>query len=203
VVAVFTGLVEDIGTVERIDATEDGARLEIATKLAGQLSAGDSVAVNGACLTTADVDGGRFAADVMNQTLERTSLGPLEPGERVNVELPLRFGDRLGGHLVQGHVDGTGDVARVSDDGFARRLTIEAPEELRRFVVERGSVSVDGVSLTVAAVTERGFEVVLIPETLERTTLGDASEGTRVNLELDVIARYVDRLLGFTEKGSE
>jgi riboflavin synthase len=203
VVAVFTGLVEDIGTVERIDATEDGARLEIATKLAGQLSAGDSVAVNGACLTTADVDGGRFAADVMNQTLERTSLGPLEPGERVNVELPLRFGDRLGGHLVQGHVDGTGDVARVSDDGFARRLTIEAPEELRRFVVERGSVSVDGVSLTVAAVTERGFEVVLIPKTLERTTLGDASEGTRVNLELDVIARYVDRLLGFTEKGSE
>jgi riboflavin synthase len=203
VVAVFTGLVEDIGTVERIDATEDGARLEIATKLAGQLSAGDSVAVNGACLTTADVDGGRFAADVMNQTLERTSLGPLEPGERVNVELPLRLGDRLGGHLVQGHVDGTGDVARVSDDGFARRLTIEAPEELRRFVVERGSVSVDGVSLTVAAVTERGFEVVLIPETLERTTLGDASEGTRVNLELDVIARYVDRLLGFTEKGSE
>jgi riboflavin synthase len=203
VVAVFTGLVEDIGTVERIDATEDGARLEIATKLAGELSAGDSVAVNGACLTAADVDGGRFAADVMNQTLERTSLGPLEPGERVNVELPLRLGDRLGGHLVQGHVDGTGDVARVSDDGFARRLTIEAPEELRRFVVERGSVSVDGVSLTVAAVTERGFDVALIPETLERTTLGDASEGTRVNLELDVIARYVDRLLGFTEKGSE
>lgn len=199
----FTGLVEDIGTVERIDATEDGARLEIATKLAGELSAGDSVAVNGACLTAADVDGGRFAADVMNQTLERTSLGPLEPGERVNVELPLRLGDRLGGHLVQGHVDGTGDVARVSDDGFARRLTIEAPEELRRFVVERGSVSVDGVSLTVAAVTERGFDVALIPETLERTTLGDASEGTRVNLELDVIARYVDRLLGFTEKGSE
>jgi riboflavin synthase len=203
VVAVFTGLVEDIGTVERIDATEDGARLEIATKLAGELSAGDSVAVNGACLTAADVDGGRFAADVMNQTLERTSLGPLEPGERVNVELPLRLGDRLGGHLVQGHVDGTGDVARVSDDGFARRLRIEAPEELRRFVVERGSVSVDGVSLTVAAVTERGFDVALIPETLERTTLGDASEGTRVNLELDVIARYVDRLLGFTEKGSE
>jgi riboflavin synthase len=203
VVAVFTGLVEDIGTVERIDATEDGARLEIATKLAGELSAGDSVAVNGACLTAADVDGGRFAADVMNQTLECTSLGPLEPGERVNVELPLRLGDRLGGHLVQGHVDGTGDVARVSDDGFARRLTIEAPEELRRFVVERGSVSVDGVSLTVAAVTERGFDVALIPETLERTTLGDASEGTRVNLELDVIARYVDRLLGFTEKGSE
>lgn len=199
----FTGLVEDIGTVERIDATEDGARLEIATKLAGELSAGDSVAVNGACLTAADVDGGRFAADVMNQTLERTSLGPLEPGERVNVELPLRLGDRLGGHLVQGHVDGTGDVARVSDDGFARRLRIEAPEELRRFVVERGSVSVDGVSLTVAAVTERGFDVALIPETLERTTLGDASEGTRVNLELDVIARYVDRLLGFTEKGSE
>jgi riboflavin synthase len=139
----------------------------------------------------------------MNQTLERTSLGPLEPGDHVNLELPLRLGDRLGGHMVQGHVDGTGEVAGVRDDGFARRLEIAAPDELRRYVVEHGSVAVDGVSLTVAALDDGGFEVSLIPETLERTTLGAASEGTVVNLELDVIARYVDRLLGFRRKGSE
>jgi riboflavin synthase len=199
----FTGLIADIGTVEEVEAGSDGARLWIRTTLAGELAPGDSVAVNGACLTAADVDDDRFGADVMNQTLERTSLGSLEPDERVNLELPLRLSDRLGGHLVQGHVDRTGEVAGVGEDGFARRLTIEAPVELRRFVVEHGSVAVDGVSLTVAAVTERGFDVALIPETLERTTLGDATEGTRVNLELDVIARYVDRLLGFREKGRE
>jgi riboflavin synthase len=199
----FTGLIADIGTVEEIESGPEGTRLEIRTTLAGELSPGDSVAVNGACLTAADVDGDRFGADVMNQTLERTSLGPLEPGERVNLELPLRLSDRLGGHLVQGHVDGTGEVAGLREDGFARRLTIDVPGELRRFVVERGSVAVDGVSLTVAAVTEQGFEVALIPETLERTTLGDAAQGTRVNLELDVIARYVERLLGFREEGSE
>jgi riboflavin synthase len=193
----FTGLIADIGTVEEVESGADGARLRIRTALAGELSPGDSVAVNGACLTAADVDGDRFGADVMNQTLERTSLGPLKPGTRVNLELALRLSDRLGGHLVQGHVDGTGEVASVTDDGFARRITIEASDELRRFVVERGSVAVDGVSLTVAALTDIGFEVALIPETLERTTLGDASEGTRVNLELDVVARYVDRLLGF------
>jgi riboflavin synthase len=199
----FTGLIADIGTVEEIESGPEGTRLEIRTTLAGELSPGDSVAVNGACLTAADVDGDRIGADVMNQTLERTSLGPLEPGERVNLELPLRLSDRLGGHLVQGHVDGTGEVAGLREDGFARRLTIDVPGELRRFVVERGSVAVDGVSLTVAAVTEQGFEVALIPETLERTTLGDAAQGTRVNLELDVIARYVERLLGFREEGSE
>ncbi|HSJ17502.1 MAG TPA: riboflavin synthase [Solirubrobacterales bacterium] len=199
----FTGLIADIGTVEEIESGPEGTRLEIRTTLAGELSPGDSIAVNGACLTAADVDGDRFGADVMNQTLERTSLGPLEPGERVNLELPLRLSDRLGGHLVQGHVDGTGEVAGLREDGFARRLTIDVPGELRRFVVERGSVAVDGVSLTVAAVTEQGFEVALIPETLERTTLGDAAQGTRVSLELDVIARYVERLLGFREEGSE
>jgi riboflavin synthase len=199
----FTGLVADIGTVEEVESGAEGARLRIRTALAGELSPGDSIAVNGACLTAADTNGDRFGADVMNQTLERTSLGPVRPGARVNLELPLRLSDRLGGHLVQGHVDGTGEVTSTGDDGFARRLTIEVPDELRRFVVERGSVAVDGVSLTVAGLTERGFEVALIPETLERTTLGDAAEGTRVNLELDVIARYVDRLLGFKEEGTE
>jgi riboflavin synthase len=191
----FTGLVADVGTVERIDSGSEGARLRITTSLASELSEGDSVAVNGACLTAAIVDAHGFEADVMNQTLERTSLGPLEAGGRVNLELPLRASDRLGGHLVQGHVDGTGTVEGVTVDGFARRLTLTTPPELRRYVVERGSVAVDGVSLTVAALTDNGFEVSLIPETLERSTLGDAAPGTTVNLELDVVARYVERLL--------
>ncbi len=197
----FTGLIADKGTVEHVEAGSDGARLRVRTGLAGELEAGDSIAVNGACLTAAAVAGDAFEADVMNQTLEQTSLGPLQPGERVNLELPLRAEDRIGGHLVQGHVDGTGEVARVSEDGFARRVAIDVPEDLRRYVVEHGSVAVDGVSLTVATLSDSGFEVALIPETLERTTLGEASEGTRVNLELDVIARYVERLLsGFNGK---
>jgi riboflavin synthase len=191
----FTGLVSDIGTVERVDAGSDGGRLRIRTVLASELAEGDSVAVNGACLTAAAVYDDGFEADVMNQTLERTSLGPLGPGGRVNLELPLRASDRLGGHLVQGHVDATGEVVAAAEDGFARRLTVAVPAELHRYLVERGSVAVDGVSLTIAALTGDGFEVSLIPETLERTTLGDASPGTRVNLELDVVARYVERLV--------
>lgn len=199
----FTGLIADVGTAEQVDGGPDGARLRIRTAIAAELSEGDSVAINGACLTAANVDGDGFEADVMNQTLERTSLGSLRAGDRVNVELALRLADRLGGHMVQGHVDGTARVAASSEDGFARRLAIEAPEELRRFVVERGSVAVEGVSLTVAAVTADGFEVSLIPETLERTTLGELTEGRTVNVELDVVARYVERLLGFRERGSE
>jgi len=199
----FTGLIADIGTAERVDAGADGARVRIRTALAGELSEGDSVAVNGACLTAARLDGDAFEADVMNQTLERTSLGRLGPGDRVNLELPLRLSDRLGGHMVQGHVDGIGEVGEVIEDGFARRLVIEAPDELGRLVVERGSVAVEGVSFTVAAVTDDGFEVALIPETLERTTLGEAAEGTKVNVELDVVARYVERLVsGFEGKGT-
>jgi riboflavin synthase len=200
---VFTGLIADVGTVERLEGGSEGARLRVRTALAEELAAGDSIAVNGACLTAAAVEGGCFEADVMNQTLERTSLGPLGRGDRVNLELPLRVGDRLGGHLVQGHVDGTGEVAAVEQDGLARRMTVGAPGELLGFLVERGSVTVDGVSLTVASLTQSGFEVSLVPETLERTTLGDAARGRVVNLELDVVARYVERLLsGFGEKGN-
>ncbi len=141
----------------------------------------------------------------MNRTLAATSLGELQPGNRVNLELAMRAGDRLGGHLVQGHVDGTGRVARISEDGIARRLEIEAPEDLRRFIVERGSVTVDGVSLTVAAIGDGGFEISLIPETLERTTLGEVGEGASVNLEVDVIARYVEQLVSRfdTERSQE
>jgi riboflavin synthase len=190
----FTGLVADLGTVESLERGDEGARLRIRTELAGELAEGDSVAVNGACLTATAIGDGAFEADVMNQTLSLTSLGPLEPGDAVNLELALRASDRLGGHVVQGHVDGTGTVAAVRDDGFARRLEVQLPAELRRYVVERGSVAVDGVSLTVAGVTETGFEVSLIPETLERTSLGTAEPGRVVNIEVDVVARYVERL---------
>lgn len=191
----FTGLVADIGTLEGVDRNADGARLRVATTLAGEIEAGDSVAVNGVCLTAASVDAGAFEADVMNQTLAVTSLGPLEPGARVNLELALRPSDRLGGHLVQGHVDGVGTVTRVRADGVARRVEIELSPELRPYVVKRGSIAVDGVSLTVATLTDRGFDVSLIPETLERTTLGELEEGGVVNLEVDPISRYVERLL--------
>jgi riboflavin synthase len=198
----FTGLIADIGSVERVETVAEGSRLRVRTRLAPELAAGDSVAVNGACLTAVSVDDGAFEAEVMNQTLRRTSLGPLEAGAVVNLELALRAGDRLGGHLVQGHVDGTGRVARVSDDGIARRLEIEVPAELRRYIVERGSVTVDGVSLTVAALTDTGFEVSLVPETLERTTLGEVAIDRVVNLEVDVLARYVESLMSrFEEKG--
>jgi riboflavin synthase len=199
----FTGIVTDVGTVERIDTGDDGARLRIRTTLAEELAAGDSVSVNGACLTAARVDVHGFEADVVNQTLELTSLGPLAGGDRVNLELPMRLSDRLGGHLVQGHVDGTGEIVGAARDGFGRRLRIRVPDELRRYLVERGSVTVDGVSLTIAALTDGGFEVALVPETIRRTTLGEAEQGSRVNLELDVVARYVERLMsGLGGKGS-
>jgi riboflavin synthase len=178
-----------------MDARDAGARLRVRTALAGEIAEGDSVAVSGACLTAAAVDGRSFDADVMNQTLDHTSLGNLGAGSRVNLELALRPSDRMGGHMVQGHVDATGTVAGAEVDGIARRLTVEVPPELRRYVVERGSVALDGVSLTVAGLTETGFEVSLIPETLERTTLGEAEPGDVVNLEMDVLARYAERLM--------
>jgi riboflavin synthase len=190
----FTGLVIDTGTIERVERNGDGARLHIATVLAPEISPGDSVAVNGVCLTAVAIADASFSADVMNETLARTSIGA--EGAAVNLELPLRASDRLGGHVVQGHVDGTGRVAAIEEDGFARRVRVEPEDEgLLRYVVEKGSIAVDGVSLTVTALDERGFEVSLIPETLERTTLGAAATGTLVNLEVDVLAKYVERLL--------
>jgi riboflavin synthase len=191
----FTGIVREIGTVEEVERSERGASLRIRARLAAELAAGDSVSVSGACLTVASMSDGVFAADVMNQTLALTTLGRLEAGGSVNLEPPLRAGDPLGGHLVQGHVDGTGEVRAVGEDGFARRLVLRPPSQLDRFIVERGSVTIDGVSLTVAALAEDGFEVSLIPETLERTTLGELAEGSRVNIEVDVIARYAERLM--------
>ena len=190
----FTGLVAGTGAVEWLDRDGDGVRLRVRTELAGELAPGDSIAVNGVCLTALDPDGQGFSADVMEETLRRSSLGPLAKGDEVNLELPLRAGDRLGGHMVQGHVDGTGSVEAVSDDGFARVVRIGAPPALLRYVVDKGSIAVDGVSLTVSAVDGDGFEVSLIPETLERTTLGAAEPGRVVNLEVDVLAKYVEKL---------
>ena len=191
----FTGLVAETGTVTRVDPDGDGARIEVATALAAELAEGDSVAVNGVCLTAVSTNGGSFRADVMAETLRRSSLGPLGEGDSVNLELPLRAADRLGGHVVQGHVDGVGTVGDVVEDGFARVVTIEAPPELLRYVVEKGSIAVDGVSLTVTTVTSGTFSVSLFPETLERTNLGAATEGTPVNLEVDVLAKYVEKLM--------
>jgi riboflavin synthase len=191
----FTGLVETTARVRRVLPDADGVRLEVETPLAAELSQGDSIAVNGVCLTAVDPDGERFGADVMAETLRRSSLGPLAEGDAVNVELPLRVGDRLGGHMVQGHVDGTGTVAETRDEGFARLVRVETTPETLRYVVEKGSIAVDGVSLTVAAVDETSFTVSLIPETLERTTLGLAAPGRVVNLEVDVLAKYVEKLV--------
>ena len=186
----FTGLVAGKGVVRALGE----GRLQVETPLAAELRPGDSIAVNGVCLTAVERWNGSFAADVMPETLRRTSLEPLAEGDEVNLELPLRAGDRLGGHVMQGHVDGTGTVASVTEDGLARVVRIEAPRELLRYVVHKGSIAVDGVSLTVSSVDDEGFEVSLIPETLRQTTLGAAVPGRTVNLEVDVLAKYVEKL---------
>ncbi len=191
----FTGLVQDLGKIASADRSDEGARVTIETELAGELAEGDSVAVNGVCLTATAVADGTFAADVMNETLSRTSLAAVAPGTGVNLELPLRPSDRLGGHVVQGHVDGLGTVAEVAEDGFSRRVRFEADPELLRYVVPKGSIAVDGVSLTVAELDQSSFTVSLIPESIARTNLGTAQPGTKVNLEVDVLAKYVERLI--------
>jgi riboflavin synthase len=192
----FTGLVQGLGTVAAVQPTADGVRLSIATPLAGELAQGDSIAVNGVCLTAIDPASGTFAADVMNESLRRSSLAEVAPGSEVNLELAMRAGDRLGGHIMQGHVDGVGTIAGIEQDGFSRVVTVSAPAELLRYVVEKGSIAVDGVSLTVSAVDDESFSVSLIPETLERTILGAAEAGRPVNLEVDVLAKYVEKLVG-------
>jgi riboflavin synthase len=192
---VFTGLVADLGTVSDVVATPDGVRLQVATSLAAELSEGDSVAVNGVCLTAVSADTEAFTAEVMNETLRRSSLAEVRSGTKVNLELALAADARLGGHFVQGHVDGVGAVSAVRDDGFARVVTVQADPQLLRYVVEKGSITVDGVSLTVASIDEASFDVSLIPETLERTNLGTAAPGTPVNLEVDILAKYVEKLV--------
>jgi riboflavin synthase len=195
---VFTGLIADLGEVLALDEDGEGATLQIGTRLAEELHEGDSIAVNGVCLTATDVRTGSFAAQAMRETLERSALGRLEVGARVNLELALRAADRLGGHVVQGHVDGTGTVGEIREEGFSRVLRIEAESEpsLGRYLVAKGSITVNGVSLTVSGLHDGGgFEVSLIPETLERTNLGGVQVGDRVNLEADILAKHVERLM--------
>jgi riboflavin synthase len=191
----FTGLIEDVGTVDSVDRNDEGARLRISSSLANELALGDSIAVNGCCLTATAVDDGSFETEAMNQTLQVTALSAIEQGGRVNLELAMRAGDRLGGHIVQGHVDGIGTVLSAEDDGFARRIRVELPPQLLRYVIDKGSITLSGVSLTVAELGDSWAEVSLIPETLERTNLGEVKPGDQINVECDVVAKYVERLV--------
>jgi riboflavin synthase len=188
----FTGIVRELGTVEAVERGGGAVRLGVrAPDTAGRTALGDSVSVNGVCLTAVAVANGVIAFDAVPETLRRSSLGRLEPGASVNVEPALRAGEPLGGHIVQGHVDGVGRVRRADDEG----LEIEAPEEVLRYCVEKGSITVEGVSLTIATIGEETFGVALIPHTREVTTLGAAAVGDELNLEVDVLAKHVERLL--------
>ena len=191
----FTGLIADLGSVAAVEQDGEGATLQIESGLAGELQEGASIAVNGVCLTAIDISDGGFRAQAINETLRRSSLWQLHAGSRVNLELALRATDRLGGHVVQGHVDGTGTVRGVREEGFSRVLSIEVQPRLARYLVEKGSVAVDGVSLTVSGIGENEFSVSLIPETLQRTNLGEIREGEIVNIEVDILAKHVERLL--------
>jgi riboflavin synthase len=202
----FTGIVEGTGTVAALAAAADGsgARLEVgAPWLAGELRLGESVAVNGCCVTVAEPTSGGFAADLVAETLRRTALGGLAAGARVNLERPMTLGGRLGGHLVQGHVDGVARVLDRAPVGDGEEVRVELPPDLERYVVEKGSIAVDGVSLTVAGVGPGWFAVALVPHTLEVTTLGDRRPGDPVQLEVDVVAKYVERLVAPMRAGAD
>ena len=191
----FTGLIADLGEITEVARSADGVVLTVSSSLTDELSEGDSIAVNGVCLTATAVRDGRFDAEVMNETLRLSSLAEAGAGSPVNLELSMRVSDRFGGHVVQGHVDGVGRIVSVTPDGFSRQVEIEPGDEVLRYIVHKGSITVDGISLTVSALGERSFTVSLIPETLQRTNLGDAGTGTIVNLEVDVLAKYVERLI--------
>ena len=192
----FTGIVREVGVVDAVDGGEEGIRVRVrAPRTASTLAIGDSVSVGGVCLTATEVGDGRLAFDAVPETLLRTSLGRLSTGAPVNLEPALRAGEPLGGHIVQGHVDAVGRVRRVDTEGEGARMDVEAPPEVLRYCVEKGSIAVDGVSLTIAALTDDSFEVALVPHTLRATTLGERKPGDELNLEVDVLAKYVERLL--------
>jgi riboflavin synthase len=198
----FTGIVRELGTVEALDGGADGVRLSVrapATAPAAQV--GDSISLNGVCLTVTMIDEEILAFDAVPETLSRSTLGRLRPSVEVNVEPALRAGEPLGGHMVQGHVDGVGTVRSLEPEGDGVRLAVEAAPEILRYCVEKGSIAVEGVSLTVAALFADSFELVLIPHTLEVTTLGSLKPGDEVNLEVDVLAKYVERLVGSRPQG--
>jgi riboflavin synthase len=193
---VFTGIVEEVGRVAELDLTAGGARIAIeAPVLAPLARVGDSVAISGCCLTVVAVDGDLLRFEAVPETLSRTSLGTLAADSPVNLEDALRAGEPFGGHIVQGHVDGVGEITAIAPEGDGYRLTVRAPAELLRYVVEKGSVGVAGISLTVAALRDDGFEIALIPHTWISTTVSGLKVGDPVNLEVDVIAKYVERLL--------
>ncbi|GLW12149.1 riboflavin synthase subunit alpha [Microtetraspora sp. NBRC 13810] len=193
----FTGIIEELGQVAAVEPRRDAARVSIRGKtVTSDARHGDSIAVNGVCLTVVDVQGDVFSADVMKETLDRSALGALAEGARVNLERAVRAGQRLGGHIVQGHVDGTGTLLSRTPAEHWHVVRISLPPALNRYVVEKGSIAVDGVSLTVTEVDEEGFALGLIPVTLELTTLGWKRPGDPVNLEVDVIAKYVEKLVG-------
>lgn len=193
----FTGIIEELGTLRRAERGPVSARLHVeARTVLEDARLGESIAVNGVCLTVADFGTGRFTADVMAETLKRTNLGEVRPGERVNLERAMRLGERMGGHLVSGHVDGVGTVVGCEPEGVALVFRIQAPEGVMRYVIEKGSVAVDGISLTVVDHDRETFRVSIIPHTAQMTTLGFKRVGARVNLEADMIAKYVERMLG-------
>ena len=195
--SMFTGIIQAIGAVHSIESQGGDARLTLATgKLSlGEVVLGDSIAVNGVCLTAVALDGARFAADVSRETLSLTTLGELRPGSRVNLEKALTLSTPLGGHLVSGHVDGVGEVLERRQDGRSWRFRIQAPAGLARYIAQKGSICVDGTSLTVNSVQGAIFELNIVPHTLSETLFGDYQTGTRVNLEVDLVARYLERLI--------
>ena len=199
----FTGLIAALGTVERLAEGSTSCRLTVrAPQLLSGVKIGDSIAVNGVCLTVVHLRGDTFTADVMPETVRRTTLHLLQPGDRVNLEKALRPTDGLDGHIVQGHVEGVGTIQQIISEGNARVYRIQAPGELLRYIVEKGSIAVDGISLTVTETDDSGFGVSLIPHTAKMTTLGYKSAGDAVNLETDILARYVEKMLGMDKKGN-
>ncbi len=193
---VFTGLITELGVVQSYEKSDDGAKISVeAPETVSQLGVGDSVAVDGVCLTAVTVNDSRFSVEAMNQTLATSSIGEIRQGDGVNLELPLKVSGRLGGHFVQGHVDGVGEVASVEQDGFASRLRISAGHEIMRYLASKGSIAVNGVSLTISGLDDKSFEVSLIPETLTRTNLGLLRPQEKVNLEVDMLAKYVAEFL--------
>jgi riboflavin synthase len=193
---VFTGIVRERGRVASVEGDSDGVRLVVdAPATAADARVGDSVSVSGVCLTVTSARAGTLSFDAVPETLRRSSLGTLASGDAVNLELALRAGDPLGGHYVQGHVDGVGVVRSVDREGEGRRVWIDTPNETRHYLVEKGSIAVDGVSLTIAELDENGFSVAVVPHTLAETTLGALAPGHQVNLEVDLLAKYVERLL--------
>ncbi|WAH37880.1 riboflavin synthase [Alicyclobacillus dauci] len=200
----FTGLVEELATIRQIRVRSDGAEIELdAHRIMSDMNLGDSISVNGICLTVVRMQGDAFLVEAVPETLRRTNLGRLSVGDKVHVERAMPAGGRFGGHIVSGHIDGTGRVSKVQEEGVARVFTIEAGADILKYIVEKGSICVDGVSLTVMDVDDRGFRVAIIPHTRGETRFGATKVGDVVNLECDVIAKYVERLLGFGQSARE